>query len=51
VVGKLGSVAESPVHGPIGLAVVRREAAPGDQLAVGNSGTLAAVVGLPFGVS
>jgi tRNA-modifying protein YgfZ len=51
VVGRLGSVAESPVHGPIGLAVVRREAAPGDRLAVGDSGTLAVVVELPFGVS
>jgi folate-binding protein YgfZ len=51
VVGTLGSVAESPVHGPIGLAVVRREAEPGDQLSVGDSGALAAVVEPPFGVS
>ena len=50
-VGALGSVAVSPVHGPIGLAVVRREAGPGDRLAVGDSGATAAVVELPFGVS
>ena len=50
-VGALGSVAESPVHGTIGLALVRREAGPGDQLRVGDAGTTAAVVELPFGVS
>jgi folate-binding protein YgfZ len=49
-VGRLGSVAVSPVHGPIGLAVVRREAEPGAELAVGDSGATAAVVELPFGV-
>jgi folate-binding protein YgfZ len=50
-VGALGSVAVSPVHGPIGLALVRREAGPGDRLTVGDSGATAAVVELPFGVS
>ena len=50
-VGTLGSVAESPVHGPIGLAIVRREAGPGDELALGDSGATAAVVELPFGVT
>ena len=30
VVGKLGSVVVSPDHGPIALALVRREANPGD---------------------
>ena len=33
VVGKLGSVVVSPEHGPIGLALVRREANPGDTVA------------------
>jgi folate-binding protein YgfZ len=51
VVGRVGSVAVSPAHGPIALAVVRREAAPGDELTVGDSGATAAVVEPPFGVS
>jgi folate-binding protein YgfZ len=51
VVGRVGSVAESPVHGPIALAVVRREAAPGDELAAGESGATAAVVEPPFRVT
>jgi folate-binding protein YgfZ len=48
-VGALGSVAVSPVHGPIALALVRREASPGDDLDVGDSGITAHVVELPFG--
>jgi folate-binding protein YgfZ len=48
VVGALGSVAVSPVHGPIGLALVRREAEPGATLAVGAAGNAAEVVELPF---
>ena len=48
-VGKLGSFALSPVHGPIGLAIVRREAGPGDELAVGEDGVTARVTDLPFG--
>jgi folate-binding protein YgfZ len=48
-VGALGSTAVSPVHGPIALAVVRREAAPGDELAAGDAGATAHVVELPFG--
>jgi tRNA-modifying protein YgfZ len=47
-VGHLGSVVESPRLGTIGLALVRREAAPGDVLVVGTSGTTAEVVELPF---
>jgi hypothetical protein len=39
----------SPVHGPIALAVVRREATPGDTLEVGDSGATAQLVDLPFG--
>ena len=48
-VGRLGSVALSPTHGPIALALVRREAAPGDAVAVGDDGAVSAeVVALPF---
>jgi folate-binding protein YgfZ len=49
VVGQVRTVAHSPAHGPIALAIVRREAAPGDTLAVGAAGTIATVVELPFG--
>ena len=48
-VGRLGSVVESPRHGRIALALVRREAAPGASLAVGDDGVSAEVVDLPFG--
>jgi len=48
-VGRLGSAAISPALGPIGLAIVRREAEPGAELAVGEDGVTAEVVGLPFG--
>jgi folate-binding protein YgfZ len=48
-VGHLGSTAVSPVHGPIALAVIRREAAPGAEVKVGEGGTKALVVELPFG--
>jgi folate-binding protein YgfZ len=47
-VGRLGTVVESPLHGPIALALVRREAAPGDSLRVGEDGVRAQVVDLPF---
>src|SRR5215218_3505583 len=47
-VGRLGSVVESPRYGRIALALVRREAAPGDSLAVGDDGVRAEVVDLPF---
>jgi tRNA-modifying protein YgfZ len=47
-VGKLGSVVDSPAHGPIALALVRREAAPGDTVAVGDGSVQAEVVDLPF---
>ena len=46
VVGRLGSSAVSPERGPIGLALVRREVAPGDVVAVGDGGTTARVVQL-----
>jgi tRNA-modifying protein YgfZ len=47
-VGRLGSVASSPAHGPIALALVRREAAPGSVLDVGDGQVSAEVVDLPF---
>jgi folate-binding protein YgfZ len=48
-VGRIGSTAVSPVHGPIALALIRREAAPGAEVAVGEGGTRAVVVEVPFG--
>jgi folate-binding protein YgfZ len=47
-VGTVGTVCLSPALGPIALAIVRREAAEGDRLAVGGGGVTAEVVGLPF---
>jgi len=47
-VGRLGSSLISPAHGPIALALVRREAAPGATVAVGEAGVTATVVDLPF---
>ena len=46
VVGRIGSTCESPRLGPIALALVRREAAPGDEVLV--AGAPATVVELPF---
>jgi folate-binding protein YgfZ len=48
VVGRLGSVVVSPPLGPIALAIVRREASPGDRLTVDGSAASAEVVELPF---
>jgi folate-binding protein YgfZ len=45
-VGRVGSSVVSPRLGPIGLALVRREAAVGDELVAG--GTRAVVAELPF---
>ncbi|MEA2420544.1 MAG: hypothetical protein QOE60_2750 [Thermoleophilaceae bacterium] len=45
-VGRVGSACVSPRLGPIALALVRREAAPGDTVLVG--GSEARVVELPF---
>ena len=49
-VGRLTSVVRSPTHGPIGLALVRREAEPGASVSVGEHehGAEAEVVELPF---
>jgi folate-binding protein YgfZ len=46
-VGRVTSVAVSPAHGPIGLALVRRQAEPGSTIAAGENAT-AEVVDLPF---
>jgi len=48
VVGRLGSVVVSPRLGPIGLALVRREAEPGATLAAGDQGVSATVAELPI---
>ncbi|MBS1892101.1 MAG: folate-binding protein YgfZ [Actinobacteria bacterium] len=48
-VGTLGGSVVSPALGPIGLAIVRREAEPGAEIAVGEDGVTAEVVALPFG--
>jgi folate-binding protein YgfZ len=48
-VGRVGGSCVSPVHGPIALAILRREAEPGAELAVGEDGVTARVVDLPFG--
>ena len=47
LVGRVGTSVVSPRLGPIGLTLVRREAAPGDELTAGDA--TAAVVELPFG--
>jgi tRNA-modifying protein YgfZ len=46
--GTIGTVALSPALGPIALAVIRREASEGDELAVGDGAATAEVVELPF---
>jgi folate-binding protein YgfZ len=48
-VGRIGGSCVSPVHGPIALAILRREAEPGAELAVGEDGVTARVSDLPFG--
>ena len=47
-VGQISSSIVSPTYGPIGLALVRREAAIGDTVDVAGGAT-AEVVELPFG--
>jgi folate-binding protein YgfZ len=47
-VGTIGSFCVSPAHGPIALALVRREAATGDTVLVGEEAVEAEVVELPF---
>jgi len=47
-VGLLTSSVLSPVHGPIGLALLRREAEPGMSVEIGDRRASATVVELPF---
>jgi folate-binding protein YgfZ len=46
--GRIGSVCVSPALGPIALALVRREASPGDSVQVGDAAVVAEIVELPF---
>jgi folate-binding protein YgfZ len=46
--GTIGSTCVSPAFGPIALALVRREASPGDEVLVGAAGAPAVVVQPPF---
>ncbi|MDQ3093377.1 MAG: folate-binding protein [Actinomycetota bacterium] len=48
VVGRIASAVDSPVHGLIALAFVRREAGVEDQLAMKETEATATVVELPF---
>jgi tRNA-modifying protein YgfZ len=47
-VGAVTSASVSPARGPIALALVRREIAPGEEVEVGEGGVRARVVELPF---
>jgi folate-binding protein YgfZ len=47
-VGHVGSAVVSPAAGPIALAILRREVAPGDHVLVGDGGVTAAVIAPPF---
>jgi len=47
-VGTIGTACLSPALGPIALAIVRREAAEGEQLAVGDGSITAEAIELPF---
>ena len=46
--GRVSSACVSPSFGPIALALVRREAAPGDSVQVGDGDVVGQVVELPF---
>jgi folate-binding protein YgfZ len=46
--GRVSSACVSPTFGPIALALVRREAGPGDSVQVGDAGVVGQVVELPF---
>jgi folate-binding protein YgfZ len=48
-VGRVGSAVVSPAAGPIALAILRREVAPGDQVLVGEHAVDAQVVTPPLG--
>ncbi len=47
-VGRIGTAVISPAHGPIALAVIRREAEPGALVEVGEDGVRGRVVEPPF---
>jgi tRNA-modifying protein YgfZ len=47
-VGTVGTACVSPAIGPVALAIVRREAAPGERVTVGADEAPAEVVELPF---
>jgi folate-binding protein YgfZ len=47
-VGSVATACLSPALGPIALAIVRREAGPGDRVEVGGDGSGGEVVELPF---
>ena len=46
--GRIGTAVLSPAHGRIALAILRREAGPGDRATVGDGNGPAQVVELPF---
>jgi folate-binding protein YgfZ len=46
--GRISSTCVSPTYGPIALALVRREAGPGDSVTVGDAGVAAELAELPF---
>lgn len=48
VVGRLGTAGISPAIGPVGLAIVRREAEPGTTVEVGGDGLTAEIRELPL---
>jgi tRNA-modifying protein YgfZ len=48
-VGQVSTAVQSPRFGTIALALVRREAPPGSEVAIGASSVTAEVVELPFG--
>jgi folate-binding protein YgfZ len=48
-VGEIGTFCISPAHGPIALAIVRREAEPGNTVEVAQNGVTATLTDLPFG--
>jgi tRNA-modifying protein YgfZ len=47
-VGRITSAALSPALGPVALALVRREVGAGDEVSLGENGSRATVVELPF---
>jgi tRNA-modifying protein YgfZ len=47
-VGSVGTACVSPALGPIALAIVRREAEPGERVSIGDDGAGAELIELPF---